>query len=133
MMFLPALSLSKSPLVSPKALADEALTIRGVYGEGSDTQGFVYQISNKYSLGFSECEIIDGVELSASELGAEEIKARDLLFKTHYNFLMDNILRSFGTLLNCFSIEYLEFLRHIGFIKLGIYYGILGCRDCSML
>lgn len=50
------------------------LTVRGIYGEGSQPSGCVYQISNSVSLGVSEKEIIKLLENALSQLEASEKK-----------------------------------------------------------
>ena len=58
MMFLPGLSITKNLDSCVNAVSRLNMTVRGVYGEGSDADGFLYQVSNQKTLGVSESEII---------------------------------------------------------------------------
>ena len=58
MMFLPALTRSGKMPSLVKALTAKKMTVRGIYGEGSENSGYLYQISNKISLGYGEEEIL---------------------------------------------------------------------------
>ena len=79
MMFLPALTMTNSLEHVLANLSRLNLTIRGVYGEGSDHEGFIYQISNKRTLGLSEQEIIDAVKKASVHISEAEISARKYL------------------------------------------------------
>ena len=58
MVFLPALTLTKKINTLINDLQRLDFTTRGVYGEGSGAQGFMYQISNQATVGKSEEDII---------------------------------------------------------------------------
>ena len=51
MVFLPALTQSGKIKRVINSAYKLGLTVRGIYGEGSDSEGFVYQISNEITLG----------------------------------------------------------------------------------
>ena len=76
MMFLPALT--ESGKIG--ALVNEAqklgLTVRGLYGEGSDAEGYMYQISNEVTLGICEEEILSKVDKVVLEVVNLEARAR---------------------------------------------------------
>ena len=48
------------------------MNIRGVYGEGTQSQGNVYQISNKQTLGLTEKEIIKNLEIITEKVIEQE-------------------------------------------------------------
>ena len=50
--------------------------VRGVYGEGAENFGSLYQISNQKTLGQTEREIIDIVRKAAQDLDAQERRVR---------------------------------------------------------
>ena len=62
MVFLPALSINGLMPKVIKSLSRLGLTVRGIYGEGSQAEGYVYQISNEVTLGLSEGFIISQVQ-----------------------------------------------------------------------
>ena len=51
-------------------------TVRGVYGQGSENYGALYEIYNQKTLGQSEQEIIDLVEKVALQLTGQENQVR---------------------------------------------------------
>ena len=58
MMFLPALTKGGYMSSLANQLSKLGLTLRGLYGEGSKSYGFLYQVSNQVTLGLSEEEIL---------------------------------------------------------------------------
>lgn len=129
MMFLPALSITKTLERCIAGVTRLNMAIRGVYGEGSESSGYIYQISNQRTLGISEIEIYKSVSSAAEHIAAAEIKAREYLIKTNPSDIKDKILRAYGILTNCYKINHNEFVGNIAFIKLGIYYGLLQLND----
>ena len=78
MLFLPALRLAgEIEREMTRFIREYGLTVRGVYGEGSKSQGDMYQLSNTRTLGVTEEDIIRSVERAALEICAEERKALD--------------------------------------------------------
>ncbi len=124
MVFLPALKLLKK-LKSKIAELGNEITVRGVYGEGSDGHGFIYQISNRVSLGLSEREILDLVGEAVEKLCVEEERARETLLVKNKDKLTDEICRALGTAVSAHLMSIDELSRCCSMLKLGVYYGIL--------
>lgn len=61
--------------------------VRGLHGEGSETWGDLYQISNRISYGRTERELTDRVEGTARHLITEERAARRILGLMHAGFV----------------------------------------------
>ena len=80
MMFLPSLTKRGKIPALIKALEQKRMTVRGIYGEGSESEGYLYQISNKISLGFSEEEIVSAVSKAVEQICKMEILV-SLFFK----------------------------------------------------
>jgi len=133
LMFLPALSIFNSLTACVNAISRHNMAIRGVYGEGSDSTGYLYQLSNQLTLGLSEQEILDSVEVSIARISEAELKARDLLLKEGGTSLRDKIGRAYGTLLHAYTLESGEFMQAMALVKLGIYYGFVKIQDRSKL
>lgn len=133
MMFLPALTLTDSINRCIGGVTRLNMAVRGVYGEGSKAEGYVYQISNQKTLGITENDIIASVENVASHVVESELKAREALMQADPIGLKDRILRAFGILSNCYSISKSEFMELIAFVKLGIYYKEMECDDIDSL
>ena len=59
MLHLPALRLTRELEKVRQAAKDLHLAVRGYYGEGSESSGNFYQVSNQITLGCSEEELLD--------------------------------------------------------------------------
>ena len=128
MMFLPALTILKRLDAAINAVGRLNMTVRGVYGEGSKADGFLYQISNQHTLGLKESEIIDSVRSAIHHISEAEMAARELL-KRDEREIKDNICRAWGLALNAYSMGTDEAMRHLAMIKLGDYYGYINITD----
>lgn len=133
MMFLPALSLTGSLNRCIANVTRLNIAVRGVYGEGSQSEGYVYQISNQKTLGITENDIVSSVENVAGHLVESELRAREALMQSDPSGLKDKILRSFGALTSCYCMTKSEFMELIAFVKLGIYYKIFECDSLEAL
>lgn len=98
MMHLPALTLSKQMNVINQMLARLGMAVRGIYGEGSENLGNIYQISNQITLGKSEMEILEDLQSVVEQIIQKERLARQQIFKRAPLALEDRLYRSLGTL-----------------------------------
>lgn len=58
------------------AAAELKTSVRGLFGEGTDAIGYLYQVSNETTIGFSEREIASRVRAAADHLISREHAAR---------------------------------------------------------
>lgn len=100
------------------------MDIRGIYGEGSQVQGNMYQISNKQSLGISEGEIVKNLKVITEKIMEQEKLARKYLLKNEIE-LTDRIYRSFGVLVYSKKISSEEAKQLISDVRLGTDLGLL--------
>jgi len=134
MLFLPALTLNG---IMPKVLRSISrlgLTVRGIYGEGSQAEGYMYQISNEVTLGVTEEEIISQVEEVVNKVCALEFAERENL-KTGAAALeiQDECLRSYGILTNCAKLSTGELIKLSSNVKLGACLGYIPLPDVSLI
>lgn len=122
MMFLPGLSIYNSLQACVNSMARLNMTVRGVYGEGSESTGYIYQVSNQKTLGVTERQIIDSVETSVGSIAEAELKARDTLKESGGAELRDKIMRAYGILTNAYKLDSKEFMSLMALVHLGIYY-----------
>jgi len=132
MLFLPALAIMSKGNIAGN-LGTPNITVRGIYGEGSDADGYMYQVSNSRTLGVSEHEIIDTVTKTAEHLITTEARARDLLINNDPVGVRDQIVRAYGILTNAYTITAKEFMRLIALVKLGVHYKFVEIRDAQRL
>ena len=73
-------------------------TIRGLYGEGSDNYGSLYEVSNQRTLGQSEKEIVELVSKAAAQLNNQELRVRSATLNTQRMEREDEAYKSYGVL-----------------------------------
>lgn len=125
MMHLPALSMSKQLRRMTPAINQLGLVIRGIYGEGSEAIGNVYQISNQITLGKSEEDIVEDLESVVGQLIEQERYARRLIVDQYGITLEDRIYRSYGIMSYSRIIETKDAAFRISDVRLGIDLGII--------
>ena len=126
MLFLPALSREGAiDDALAKFKARYGLTIRGVFGEGSESRNDVYQISNSRTLGIDEWTTIRQVEEAVQKMCYFERVALERLVIEQGKSLLDDIARSFNFLMQADMLEYSEFSAEISNLKLGVILGSL--------
>lgn len=119
MLHLPALVISDQIGQVLHAIGRMGLAVRGLYGEGTESLGNLYQISNQSTLGESENEIIERLERVISQVASHEMNARLKLLEDEPLMLQDKMGRSFGTLQHAWLIDSKEALNHLSVIRLG--------------
>lgn len=124
MVHLPALSKTKNIEKVLHAVNNFDMNIRGVYGEGTDTKGNIYQISNKQSLGISEKEIIKNLKIITDKVIEQERLARKILAKNQIE-IEDMVYRAYGILANSRKLTSEESCFLISDVKLGTDLGII--------
>lgn len=120
MAHLPALVISKRIGRVLTAINQMGLVVRGLYGEGSEATGQIFQISNQISLGSSEKEVIEGLQGIVKQIVEEERNTRRALQNSSEQELLDRIGRSVGTLANARLINISEAVQLLSDLRLGI-------------
>lgn len=134
MLFLPALKLAGAIDDALSRFKKElGLTIRGVYGEGSEALGDMYQLSNARTLGVDEREIIDYVAEAALKMCAFERRACEKLAAEQGDKLLDKVMRSYGVLKSAYSLSSGELMELISDVKLGIILKVVPLKDTKSL
>lgn len=132
MMFLPALTINRTINNVIFSSSKDALVLRGVYGEGTQAEGYMYQLSNQYSLGLNEKEIINMVKNQIYKVAEAEEIARETLLSKNRVELTDMIMRAWGILTNAYKIDTAEFMQNMSLIKLGASLGILKVKTSAL-
>lgn len=120
MLHLPALVLTQQINRILSAVNQVGLTVRGLYGEGSEATGNLFQVSNQITLGQSEKEIIDNLYSVVKQIIQHERSARERLMSESKTKLVDRISRSYGILMYANVIDSNEASRRISDVRLGI-------------
>jgi protein arginine kinase len=120
MVHLPALVLSDQINQIIQAVNKIGLAVRGLYGEGTEAMGNLFQVSNQTTLGEKEDEIITRLNQVIEKIIEHEQNARQLLLQKRLGTLLDQIGRAFGILTHAHSMTSKEALNLLSFMKLGI-------------
>ncbi|MGB9742263.1 MAG: protein arginine kinase [candidate division WOR-3 bacterium] len=101
------------------------LLVRGIYGEGSETKGNFFQISNQRTLGQSEAEIIEVLTNVCRQIIDYERKAREYLMHNLRVEIEDKVFRSLGILRGARIISSEEATNLLATVRLGVVLGII--------
>ncbi len=123
MLFLPAISRRGLMRTVMPQLTRLGLTVRGAFGEGSGSEGDLFQVSNEVTLGVSEDDILSVVESSVGYVVEMELLERARMKAEEGVTLKDRVRRAYGVLTNCCILEEREFMRRVADLKLGIALG----------
>jgi protein arginine kinase len=119
MMHLPGLVLSEQINQVIQAVSKVGLAVRGLYGEGTEALGNLFQISNQITLGEKEEEILTRLNKVIEQILNHEVNARASLLEKRAVLLLDNIGRAYGILRHAHSMASKEALNLLSCIKLG--------------
>lgn len=134
LLFLPGLEMTQSIEKTIVSLASNfKISIRGFFGEGSDNDGYFYQISNQRTLGITEQEILESVTSVINHLVREELKARQLVLALNKIALPDKVLRAYGIITNAYTLSSRELLEYAALVKLGHSLNILQLDDVKKI
>ena len=134
MLFLPAITINRMMPRVVKSISHLGLTVRGIYGEGSQAEGYTYQISNEVTLGVSEGEIIARVNDIVKKVCAlEEAERNELKTCSSALDIRDETLRSYGILTNCAKLSTSELIAYSANVKLGACLGYIKLADISQI
>jgi len=122
---LPALVLTREIGKVLQGLAQVGLTHRGMWGEGSEVRGNLFQLSNQVTLGKSEAELLEHLGRLVTEVIAHERRAREVLHRDATTLVEDRVWRAWGVLGNARALELDETLNLLGGVRLGVAMGIL--------
>ncbi len=120
MMHLPALVISNQMEKVVRAVNQLGMVVRGLFGEGSDASGSIFQISNQTTLGESEDEIIKRLTSVLQSIIEHELNAREKLLEADAGKLLDKVGRAYGILQNSHLLSSSEAMNLLSLIRLGI-------------
>lgn len=134
MFHLPALRRLRKVQEVLGAVSKFGLTVRGLYGEGSDVWGNVFQLSNQITLGQSEEETIEHLARFTTQILHSEQQAREYLLEKDRRLTTEDWLyRSYGILSNARTITSQEAMELLSDLKLGVDLEIIQDSDPEIL
>lgn len=120
MMHLPALVMTQQINRIVPAINQLGLVVRGIYGEGSEALGNVFQVSNQLTLGKTEENIVEDLRGVVMQLIQQERSARRALVSSSKIQLEDRVFRSYGILQHSRIIPSKEAAKCLSDVRLGI-------------
>ncbi len=133
MMHLPALVLTEQVNQTMKAVNKVGLAVRGLYGEGTEALGNLFQISNQHTLGEKEHAIIAQIEEVIEGIVLAEQNARQKLLEDDTTMLFDQVGRAFAILRHAHILNSKEALNLISMLRLGADLDIIPNCDRGVL
>lgn len=133
MLHLPSLVFTAQINKILQATAKLGLNIRGLYGEGTEASGNLFQVSNQVSLGRTEEDIIDNIERIINQIIAREETTRRTISTKNREALVDRVWRAYGTLKSARIITSNETIALLSAIRLGVDLGIVKNLDRRMV
>lgn len=133
MIHLPSLVFTKRINRLIPVINQLGFVVRGIYGEGTEAVGNVFQVSNQITLGKSEEDIVADLESIVVKLVEQEREARKQLVERSSTMLEDQIYRSFGILKHSRIIESSEAAKRLSNVRLGIDLGVIDHLSHNML
>lgn len=109
------------------------LAVRGLYGEGSEARGNLFQISNQLTLGYTEQEIITNLKTAVKEIIIQERAARSAIYKNSPDVVENRVWRSYGVLKYARAVGGNEALALFSEVRLGIELGIINDMPANSL
>ncbi len=133
MLHLPGLVLAEqiNPII--QSVNKLGLAVRGLYGEGTEALGNVFQVSNQMTLGESETAIVERLEKVLAQIIEHEENARATLLEKKPKMVYNHIGRAYGILANAHSISSKETMNLLSLMRLGVDVGLFPGVDRSLV
>ena len=132
LMHLPMLTICKQMGNVGQIVAKVGLTIRGVYGEGAEALGNLYQVSNQVTLGRTEQELISAVTAVGHQLTDMEKALREKTLASSRVTLEDTVFRAWGLMKYARVMPLNEFFKHWSGVRLGADLGLLPVKVATL-
>jgi protein arginine kinase len=125
MLHLPGLTLVEQVKKVLSALTHIGINVRGMYGEGTESYGDLYQVSNQVTLGRSEEDLTNHLKNVCRQVIEQERTVREALLKDSKVQLEDKLFRSYGILTQARILSSQETLKLLSDVKLGVELGLI--------
>ncbi|GAH64737.1 unnamed protein product, partial [marine sediment metagenome] len=108
-----------------KGAVQIGMAVRGIYGEGTEIKGGLFQISNQHTLGLKEEDLIETIAKLTHMIMDIEKKARNVIFTKARHEFEDKIFRSLAVLKSARIISTDEVLNLLSAVRFGIGTGVI--------
>jgi protein arginine kinase len=120
MLHLPGLVLAEQINQIISSVNKLGLAVRGLYGEGTEALGNVFQVSNQMTLGEVETDIVERLNKVLLQIIEHEENARAMLLEKKPKIVFNHIGRAYGILANAHSITSKETMNLLSLMRLGV-------------
>jgi protein arginine kinase len=133
MLHLPGVVLAEqiNPII--QSVNKLGLAVRGLYGEGTEALGNVFQVSNQMTLGETEAAIVERLEKVLAQIIEHEENARAQLLEKRPKLVYNHIGRAYGILANAHSISSKETMNLLSLLRLGVDLGVFPGVDRALV
>src|SRR6267154_336546 len=133
MLHLPGLVLAEqiNPII--QSVNKLGLAVRGLYGEGTEALGNVFQVSNQMTLGETETGIVERLDKVLGQIIEHEENARGTLLEKKPKMVFNHIGRAYGILANAHSISSKETMNLLSLMRLGVDVALFPGVDRSLV
>jgi protein arginine kinase len=125
MVHLPALTTTGQVGRVLATVSNVGVAVRGLYGEGSEATGNVFQLSNQVTLGRPEVELVDNLAGVTKQIIDQERSVREKLVRERRDQLEDKVNRAYGLLSHARLMTSQEALGLLSDVRLGVEAGLL--------
>lgn len=133
MLHLPGLVLAEQINQIIQSVNKLGLAVRGLYGEGTEALGNVFQVSNQMTLGETETDIVDRLNKVLLQIIEHEENARGVLMEKKPKMVFNHIGRAYGILANAHSISSKETMNLLSLLRLGVDLGLFPGTEKSLI
>src|SRR4051794_13916073 len=133
MLHLPGLVLAEqiNPII--QSVNKLGLAVRGLYGEGTEALGNVFQVSNQMTLGEAETAIVERLDKVLAQIIEHEENARANLIEKKPKMVYNHIGRAYGILANAHSVSSKETMNLLSLMRLGVDIGLFPGVDRGLV
>ena len=131
MLFLPAITSSGRLGSLETELARFGIMIKGVHGDGNKSPGYLHRLCNRRTIGLSESEIFERLELVVSQIADLEKKQRREWYERNRSEIEDKVFRSYGVLKYARSLDLKDAMTLLAQIELGRFLRIIEPADVN--
>ena len=133
MLHLPGLVMTGQINSTIQGINKLSLAVRGIFGEGTDNLGNLFQVSNQSTLGESESQIIERLNQVIDQLIRHEKNARRMLLEHDQFGVYDMVGRAIGTLRHAYKLTSEEAWKSLSGVRLGVDLGLFNAIDIKLV
>lgn len=133
MLHLPGMVMTRHLEKVFNAVGKLNLVVRGLYGEGTQAVGDLYQVSNQRTLGKTEEDIIGNLAAVVPQVIDYERQVREAILREGKSLIEDQAWRAYGILSAARSIASEEALYLLSRVRLGVNMGLIDRIDVAAI